>query len=59
MEGGVGIILLLIILVVVIGVVALYVTGGAVLSGSKKDKTAPRERAAPEERSDVYTGRDG
>ena len=57
MEGGVGIILLLIILVVVIGIVALYLTGGALLSGSKRDKTPPRERANPEERSDVYTGR--
>jgi len=39
--------------------VALYVTGGALLSGSKTNKTPPRERAAPEERHDVYTGRDG
>src|SRR5690242_16146729 len=58
MEGGVGIILLLVILVVVIGIVVLYVTGGAALSGAKKDKKPPRERAAPEERHDIYTGRD-
>jgi hypothetical protein len=57
MEGGVGIILLLVILVVAIGIVALYLTGGAALSGSRKDRKPPRERAAPEERHDVYTGR--
>ena len=57
MEGGVGIILLLISLGVVIGIVALYLTGGAILGGTKKDKTPPRERTAPEERHDIYTGR--
>ena len=57
MEGGVGIILLLVILVVVVGIVALYLTGGALLSGSKTDKKPPRERADPVERSDVYSGR--
>ena len=45
MEGGVGIILLLMIVVVVGFAVAMYVTGGALLSGSKKDGKPPREKA--------------
>jgi hypothetical protein len=57
MEGGVGIILLLAILVVVVGIVALYLTGGALLKSSKEDDRSPREKSDPVERSDVYTGR--
>ena len=58
MEGGVGIILLLAIVVVVGFVVAMYVTGGALLSGSRKDSKPPREKADPAERSDVYAQHD-
>jgi hypothetical protein len=58
MEGGVGIILLLVILAVVGFAVAMYVTGGALLSGTRKDKTPPSEKADPAERSDVYAHHD-
>jgi uncharacterized membrane protein len=58
MEGGVGIILLLVIVVVIGFVVAMYVTGGALLSGSRKNQTPPREKADPVERSDVYAQHD-
>jgi uncharacterized membrane protein len=58
MEGGVGIILLLAIVVVVGFVVAMYLTGGALLSGSRKNQTPPREKADPVERSDVYAQHD-
>lgn len=58
MEGGVGIILLLAIVVVIGFVVAMYVTGGALLSGSRGKKTPPSEKADPVERSDVYAQHD-
>ena len=58
MEGGVGIILLLAIVVVIGFVIAMYVTGGALLSGSRKDRTPPSEKADPVERSDVYAHHD-
>ena len=59
MEGGIGILLLLILAVVAIGfAIAMYVTGGALLSGSRKDETPPSEKADPTERSDVYAQHD-
>ncbi len=58
MEGGVGIILLLGIVVVVGFAIAMYVTGGALLSGSRKGETPPREKADPTDRSDVYAHHD-
>jgi flagellar basal body-associated protein FliL len=58
MEGGVGIILLLILVVVVGFIVAMYVTGGALLSGSRKGDRPPREKADPVDRSDVYAQHD-
>jgi uncharacterized membrane protein len=58
MEGGVGIILLLAIVVVAGFVIAMYLTGGALLSGSRKDETPPSEKADPTDRSDVYAQHD-
>jgi hypothetical protein len=58
MEGGVAIILLLGIIVAVGFVVAMYVTGGALLSGSRKDSKPPREKADPADRSDIYAQHD-
>ena len=58
MEGGVGIILLLIIVVVVGFIIAMYLTGGALLSGSRKNDRPPREKADPVDRSDVYAQHD-
>jgi len=58
MEGGVGIILLLGIVVVAGIAIAMYVTGGALLSGSRKDEKPPSEKADPVERSDVYAQHD-
>ena len=58
MEGGVGIILLLGIVVVIGFLIAMYVTGGALLSGSRKDERPPSEKADPVERSDVYAQHD-
>jgi flagellar basal body-associated protein FliL len=58
MEGGVGIILLLLIVVAIGFIVAMYVTGGALLSGSRKREKPPREKADPVERSDVYAQHD-
>jgi hypothetical protein len=58
MEGGVGIILLLLIVVVVGFVVAMYVTGGALLSSRSRDERRPREKADPTDRSDVYAHHD-
>ena len=55
MEGGVAIILLLVIAVVVVGIVAMYLTGGALLSGSGKKDRPPSEKSDPTDRSDVYT----
>ena len=43
MEGGIGIFLLLVVLVVVIGGgIALYVTGGAILTRGDKDASGGR-----------------
>lgn len=58
MEGGVGIILLLVLVVVIGFIVAMYVTGGALLSGSRKGEKPPREKADPVDRSDVYAQHD-
>jgi len=58
MEGGVGIILLLVIVVVFGFIVVMYLTGGALLSGSRKGETPPREKADPVDRSDVYAQHD-
>jgi hypothetical protein len=58
MEGGVGIILLLVIVVVAGFAIAMYVTGGALLSGSRRGEKPPREKADPVERSDVYAHHD-
>jgi hypothetical protein len=58
MEGGVGIILLLIIVLVIGFIVAMYLTGGALLSGSRKNDQPPREKADPVDRSDVYAQHD-
>lgn len=58
MEGGVGIILLLVIVVVVGFIVAMYVTGGALLSRSGENERPPREKADPVDRSDVYAQHD-
>jgi hypothetical protein len=58
MEGGVGIILLLFIVVVIGFIVALYLTGGALLSGSRKDPRKPRDKSDPVDRSDVYAQHD-
>jgi hypothetical protein len=58
MEGGVGIILLLFLVIVGGFLVAMYLTGGALLSGSRKREKAPREKADPVERSDVYAQHD-
>jgi len=58
MEGGVGIILLLILVVVIGFIVAMYLTGGALLKGSGKDDKPPREKADPVDRSDVYAQHD-
>jgi hypothetical protein len=45
--------------VVVVGfIVAMYVTGGALLSGTSKDETPPSEKADPTDRSDVYAQHD-
>ena len=57
MEGGVGIILLLGIVVVVGFAIAMYVTGGALLSRSR-DEHPPREKADPPYRSDVNAHHD-
>ena len=57
MEGGVGIILLLAIVVVGGFLIAMYMTGGALLSGSRKE-TPPREKADAVDRSDVYAQHD-
>ena len=57
MEGGVGIILLLGIVVVAGFAIAMYVTGGALLSRSR-DEQPPREKADPTDRSDVYAHHD-
>jgi len=54
MEGGVGIILLLVIVVVIGFVVAMYLTGGALLSRTDKNEKAPSEKSDPTDRSDVY-----
>ena len=58
MEGGVGIILLLVIVVAVGFAIAMYVTGGALLSGTRRREEPPREKADPVERSDVYAHHD-
>ncbi|HKG65345.1 MAG TPA: hypothetical protein VKB28_14835 [Solirubrobacteraceae bacterium] len=55
MEGGVGIILLLVIVVVVGFIVAMYLTGGALLSRTDKNEKAPSEKSDPTDRSDMYT----
>jgi hypothetical protein len=58
MEGGVAIILLLGIVVVAGFAIAMYITGGALLSGTGKGEEPPREKADPVERSDVYAHHD-
>jgi hypothetical protein len=58
MEGGVAIILLLGIVVVIGFAIAMYVTGGALLSGTSKGEKPPSEKADPAERSDVYAHHD-
>ena len=55
MEGGEAIILLLVLVVVIGFIVAMYLTGGALLSGSGKKGRPPSEKADPADRSDVYT----
>ena len=57
MEGGVAIILLLVIVVALGFVIALYLTGGALLSRSGKERP-PREKTDPVDRSDVYAQHD-
>jgi uncharacterized membrane protein len=58
MEGGVAIILLLLVVIVVGFIVAMYLTGGALLSGSRKADRPPRDKADPVDRSDVYAQHD-
>jgi hypothetical protein len=58
MEGGVGLILLLFIVVAAGFAIAMYLTGGALLSGSRRSGPPPSEKADPVERSDVYTDHD-
>ena len=55
MEGGVAIILLLVVAVVAVFIIAMYLTGGALLSGSGKKDRPPSEKSDPADRSDVYT----
>jgi flagellar basal body-associated protein FliL len=55
MEGGVAIILLLVVAVAVVFIVAMYLTGGALLSRADKNDQPPREKSDPVDRSDVYT----
>ena len=54
-EGGVAISLLLIVAVAVVFIVAMYLTGGALLSRADKNDQPPREKSDPVDRSDVYT----
>jgi hypothetical protein len=55
MEGGVAIILLLVVAVAVVFIVAMYLTGGALLSRTGKNDQPPREKSDAVDRSDVYT----
>jgi hypothetical protein len=55
MEGGVGIILLLVLAAAVVFIIAMYLTGGALLSRSDKSDRPPREKSDAVDRSDVYT----
>ena len=54
MEGGVAIILLLVVAVVVVFLVAMYLTGGALISGFGKKERPPSEKSEPTDRSDAY-----
>jgi hypothetical protein len=54
MEGGVAIILLLGLAIVVAFIVAMYLTGGALLSRTDKKDRPPREKSDATDRSDVY-----
>lgn len=58
MEGGVAIILLLAIVVVAGFLIAMYLTGGALLGGKGKHATPPSEKADATDRSDVYAQHD-